>query len=244
MAEPITHLKVFSEGDRRQVALFSGANESTDWLRNVDGETVLTGDWHQLPEETLFAVGEIASQGLWRQESAGTPINPRAWRWRLFSLHQRLAAQAGHQADRRAEADHCLKAADQLQLLAHENNKHESESSIQLAEQATGWQLQAAQALVQLWDSNQEPSSAMAVALELMHLFDALSQGDGTGLGENGLANAERNAIFWWRQAVQKAAQCSDEQEQQGELSIAAAAADTVLDLAAHRLAARSMAAS
>jgi hypothetical protein len=238
----ITHLKLFVEGDRRRAALFSGTDEAQHWVRNVEAESVLSSGWHLLPKETLIAISDVQERGFWRQ---GVQLNPRAWRMRLINLQQRLADQAGASGDHRQDADQSLRAADQLQHLADDLAADDPNAAAELAQQAIGWRLRGSEALVALWQQHERDAQrAMPIALELVALFDLLGPSVSTGLGQEAQAHAERNARFWWQQAVTKAAQCSDEREQAGDLLQAAAAAQTVLDLATHRCAARSIAAS
>jgi len=239
----ITHLKLFVEGDRRQAALFSGTDEAEHWIRNVEAESVLSSGWHLLPKETLIAIAEVRERGFWRQ---GVQLNPRAWRLRLINLQQRLADQAREAADHRQDADQSLRAADHLQQLAEDLAGDDPRTAAELAQQAIGWRLRGSEALVALWQQHEHETSsrAMGIALELVSLFDALSHTETTVLGHEGQAHAERNARFWWQQALTKAAQVSDERERAGDLLQAAIAAQTVLDLATHRCAARSIAAS
>jgi len=228
-----THIKLFEEAGQSWVALFRGSNESSDWLQNVAADTVLREGWDSLPRECLLEVGELRERGLWLDgaPSSARAINTRAWRLRLITLHQQLGEQAAANGHARLLADHCLQVAQQLRLLQEAPLDH----------QAIGWQLRASEGLVSLWQ--QQPSSALAV--ELMELFDELSkQSTWPADQAYGAEQAERNARFWWGQALQQAAQESDQLEKTGDLNGAAQAAQTVLQLAAHSLAVRNIAAN
>jgi len=228
-----THIKLFEDAGQSWVALFRGSNESSDWLQNVAASTVLRQGWDSLPRECLLEVGELRERSLWLDgapSSAGA-INTRAWQLRLIGLYQQLVEQAAANGQVRLVADHCLQVAQQLRML----------QEVSLDQQAIGWQLRASESLVTLWQ--QQPSPALA--LELMELFDSLSK-QSTWPSDQafGAEQAERNARFWWRQALQQAAQESDRLEKDGDLAGAAQAAETVLRLAAHNLAERNITAS
>jgi predicted ribosomally synthesized peptide with nif11-like leader len=59
----ISHIKLFMDGGVRQVALFSGPDESTQWLRNCPAEDLLSHGWHLLPKEELITIQEVEIQG-------------------------------------------------------------------------------------------------------------------------------------------------------------------------------------
>lgn len=228
-----THIKLFEEGGQSWVALFRGSNESSDWLQNVAAGSVLREGWDSLPRECLLEVGDLRERNLWldRAPSSAGAINTRAWRLRLIGLHQELVEQASAKGQVRLVADHCLQVAQQVKQL--------QEAS--LDQQAIGWRLRASEELVTLWQ--QQPSSALA--MELMELFDGLRNETSWPSDQAfGADQAKQNAGFWWRQALQQAAQESDQLEKDGDLAGAAQAAETVLRLAAHSLADRSIKAS
>ncbi|MEB3184528.1 MAG: Nif11-like leader peptide family natural product precursor [Cyanobacteriota bacterium] len=59
----ITHVKLFMDGGLRQVALFSGPDEQTQWLRNCPAEELLSHGWHLLPKEELISIQDVEVQG-------------------------------------------------------------------------------------------------------------------------------------------------------------------------------------
>jgi predicted ribosomally synthesized peptide with nif11-like leader len=59
----ISHIKLFMDGGVRQVALFSGPDEHTQWVRNCPAEALLSHGWHLLPKEELITIQEVEVQG-------------------------------------------------------------------------------------------------------------------------------------------------------------------------------------
>lgn len=51
------------DGGLRQVALFSGPDEQTQWLRNCPAEELLSHGWHLLPKEELISIQDVEIQG-------------------------------------------------------------------------------------------------------------------------------------------------------------------------------------
>ncbi|MCP9809128.1 hypothetical protein KBY58_06745 [Cyanobium sp. HWJ4-Hawea] len=205
------------------MALFSGSDETTHWQRNVDASAVIKGEWQGLPLEILIPVDQLREQGLWQEAE----INRRAWQLRLIQLRQRLAEQAEGTGEARLEAQQSLMVADQLELLVAGQTEGDGETQ-RFAQQAIGWRLRAAEALVVLWQRNQET----AVAVELAQLFGELSQRHWPG-DDKGPINAGQNSHFWWSLALQQAANSSEQGEQAGDLERAAEAASDVLEISA-----------
>ena len=214
----ITHLKLFSDGGQRQVALFSGADESSDWQRNAPADDVLSGGWHLLPKEQLLTLADVEGQGFLKHGSL-EPSEPessdpqRNWQLRCAQLHSRLADAAATAGDHAAEATACASVAALMQQLDDSNRQ-------------SAWLLRAVKARLAQWHQGSDP----AVAAELAALFGLLAQHPWPG-EPDGPAKGAANQRFWLLQALERYAEVSLQAESRGDLASAAAAAEAVVAL-------------
>ena len=214
----ITHLKLFSDGGRRQVALFSGHDESSDWLRNAPAEAVLSGGWHLLPKEQLLSLEEVERQGFLKAGALAEPSSEssdplRNWQLRTANLHSRLAEAAAAQADHATEASACAAVAATMANLNDPTRQ-------------AAWLLRAVQARLAQWHQSSDP----AVATELAALFGQLAARAWPGEPE-APAKGAANQRFWLGQALERYAELSLQAEGQGDLTTATSAAEAVVNL-------------
>ena len=210
---PTTHLKLFVDGEQRQAALFSGADEANDWLRNCPADEVLSGGWHLLPKEELISLAEVEKRGFLRAMAEQTdPL--RNWQLRSADLRVRLASQAAEQSDHISEAEHAEAAAAQLAQFSNDVR-------------IVALLLQAVEARLKLWQASQDPTQACAIA----GLFATLTTCEWPEADPDGQANSGRNQRFWLSQALQRQSELSVQAETQGDLSAAAAASEAVVSL-------------
>jgi len=229
MAEaPITHLKLFLDEGGRHVALFSGPNESSQWLRNVPAGEALQSGWHLLPQETLITVASVQQQGFLAEgliQTSGEQAS-MAWAWAM-----RAAALAAQQADRAAasnepaaEAESCSRVAHFLeQAGSHATAAAEHDDIVQ---KRAAWLVRGVNARLTAWHANPQPEHAEAVA----ELFDALSR-EGWGASPADRDTARQNHLFWARQAATAWGQASQQAEQNGDLNGAEVGAAAVVRL-------------
>lgn len=214
----ITHLKLFSDGGLRQVALFDGANESSDWQRNAPADEVLSGGWHLLPKEQLLSLAEVQAQGFLKDDAEGATApessDPqRNWRLRCASLHSRLADAAAAQGDHGAEASACTAVAAVMRQLDDPTRQG-------------AWLLRAVQARLSQWQRDQEP----AVAEQLADLFGQLAQRPWPN-EPDAPSKGAANQRFWLGQALERYAELSLQAEANGDLAAAASSAEAVVRL-------------
>jgi len=221
VAAAITHLKLFSDGGQRQVALFSGANEASDWQRNAAAEEVLSGGWHLLAKEQLLTVAEVEAQGFLLPgvvaeagDAGAESSDPlRNWQLRCANLHNRLADAAAAAGDHAAEAA----AAEAVALVL---------AGLDDDARRGAWLLRAVQARLAQW----EQGSSAEVAVQLAALFGELASRPWPGEPEAPSKGAA-NQRFWIGQALERYAERSLQAEAQGDLAAAAAAAQQVVAL-------------
>jgi hypothetical protein len=216
MAAAITHLKLFSDGGSRQVALFSGADQATDWQRNCDADAVLSGGWHLLPKEELLSLDAVELQGFLRPEAlapeqaeAADPL--LSWQLRTANLYNRLADAAAAAGDHSAEARACEAVAGVMDDLNDPTRQG-------------AWLLRAVQARLAQWHQVNDPAAAVALA----ELFGQLAQRPWPGEPE-APAKGGANQRFWLGQALERQAELSLQAEANGDLHGAASAAGAVV---------------
>ena len=217
----ITHLKLFSDGGRRQVALFSGPDESSDWLRNADADAILSGGWHLLAKEQLLTLDEVEVQGFLKPEALGSQAGTepessdplRNWQLRCANLHNRRADAAAAAGAPAGEAE----AAEAVAAVL---------ASIDDDERRGAWLLRAVQARLAQW---QQANNA-EVAVQLAGLFGQLAERPWPG-EPDAPSKGAANQRFWLTQALERYAERSLQFEAQGDLTAAAAAAETVVAL-------------
>ena len=210
---PTTHVKLFVDGEQRQAALFSGANEANDWLRNCPADEVLSGGWHLLPKEELISLVEVEERGFLRATAEQTdPL--RNWQLRSADLRVRLATQAAEQNDHASEAEHAEAAAGQLAQFSNDVR-------------IVALLLQAVEARLKLWQTSQDPAEACTIA----GLFATLATCHWPEADPDGQTNSRRNQRYWIGRAMQRQAELSIQAETQGNLCAAAAASEAVVAL-------------
>ena len=210
-----THLKLFVDGDSRQVALFSGDQEQSDWLRNCPADEVLSAGWHLLPKEELISLEDVKAKGFLRQQPSSESTDPlRNWQLRSADLRVRLATQAAAQGEHALEAEHALAAAEMLAQFTEDPRR-------------VALLLQAVEAQVKLWQTAKAP----AVAVSIAALFERLAHCQWPAEDPDGAAKSMRNQRFWLVQALQRQAELSVQAETQGDLSTAAMASEAVVAL-------------
>lgn len=208
-----THVKLFVASDQRQAALFAGADEVNDWLRNCPADEVLSSGWHLLPKEEMISLADVEERGFLR--AATEPTNPlRNWQLRSADLRVRLATQAAEQGDHALEADHAEAAAGQLAQFSNDVR-------------IVALLLQAVEARLKLWQTSQDPTQACAIA----DLFAQLASYEWPESDPEGQVNSSRNQRFWLGQALQRQAELSVQAESQGDLYAAAEASEAVVTL-------------
>jgi hypothetical protein len=228
-ASRVTHLKLFVEQDKRQVALYSGPDESRDWLRNELAEVVLQSGWHLLPKESLMTLASVHEQGLLTaafEPGSASPAPSMTWAWAM-----RAAALAAQQADRAAtandpvsEASSCSRVVQFLEQAAGcPIDPHEHDA---ITQKRAAWLVRAVNARLSAWTAEARPEHAEALA----QLFAALADGSWDADASD-RDKAHKNHLFWRRRAAAAWSELSQQAEQNGDLAQAEASAAAVLRL-------------
>lgn len=225
---PITHLKLFLDQGDRQVALFSGPNESSQWLRNVPADEALQSGWHLLPQETLITVESLQQQGFLAEgliQPSGEQAS-MAWAWAMraaaLAAQQAERATAAHDDD--AEAESCSRVVRFLEQAGSHSTAPAAHDDI--VQKRAAWLVRGVNARLTAWNANPQAEHAEALA----ELFEALSR-EGWGAAQADRDTARQNQLFWARKAAAAWGQASQQAEQNGDLTRAEAGAAAVVRL-------------
>ena len=234
-----SHIKLFIDSGAHQVALFKGHDQGNDWLENLPANTVLHGNWQQLPLEELIDLQYIIDQGFLIDGFTSNRLasnNPQLNNYqqpnevpllqaldKMINIHSQLADQAAATSNFLKETTICLKLADSLydfptnytdQITAIARNNYVS------------FLLRAVDAQVKLYQIN--PS--LNIVIQIADIFAELSELTWPNL-EDFLQKTNNNQLFWLRKALVMQIAIAAAAEKDLDLNEAASAYILTLDI-------------
>ncbi len=175
------------------VALFSGANESEDWLENRAFDQVLSDGWHLFAQEQLVPVDEARSHGVWRFPQASPAIEKSVVSHaELVRVYAFCAKRAWENGVNDAESV-VLRVCDSLDCFAQGNDSFLISDSLRIE-----WHLKRIDLLLDQWSNAKDPSTGAELSLAFQFLSQLKWPHDQLDQAEK----AAFNAVYWWNQSL------------------------------------------
>lgn len=175
------------------VALFSGENESEDWIENKTFDQAFSSGWHLFEQERLIAVDEAKAHGVWSLVQATPTIEKSTISHaELVRLYNQCANHAfnGGVVDSGSIA---LRVCETLEDFAERSDPASLPDSLRIK-----WHLKRVDVLLKQWAKAQDPD----VGAEITAAFQLLARLEWPHEDQDQAENAAFNAVYWWNQTM------------------------------------------
>lgn len=180
------------------VALFSGLNESEDWIENRQFDEVFSAGWHLFAKEQLVEVDEAVSQDVWLLNRTPEAIEKiDVSHQDLIRLYLRCANSAWDSDDSDARCV-ATRVCDSLEGFCRRFGADPIIDSVRIA-----WHLRRVDLLLKQWSNLQDPGTGAEIAAAFQLLSNLSWPEDQADQGEK----AAFNAVFWRNQTLALAQQ-------------------------------------
>lgn len=175
------------------VALFSGENESEDWIENKPFDQAFSAGWHLFAQEQLVAVDEAKAHGVWRLVQAPPAIEKSTISHaELVRFYNRCANRAW-EGDASDSESAVFRVCSTLEAFAQRSDPTLIPDSLRVE-----WHLKRVDVLLKQWAIVQDPSTGA----EISAAFQLLSRLEWPHDEADQVEKAAFNAVYWWNQTL------------------------------------------
>jgi len=223
-----THFKIFLDQGVLHAALFSGTDQTSDWLYNVPATEILISGFDILPHETLISFNDAQSQGFIAGKYYDKTLENKdvliAWHMRAARLAALQSESASSDNNPALDGSACARVLEYLEgSMAFINDQDTLED---IKRQRLSWLLRGVEAYLKAWHESSDPLYAEALCNFFLSLAN-ISQLDEPEMFQKALHNYN----YWVQCAVNSWMEVSRVSEIAGDILKAEEAAQAALRL-------------